>query len=161
MSSQNTTSFQIEGMTCASCVGRVEKALASAPGVTSASVNLATESAQVSFDDSTDAPTLSKVLTEAGYPAISKELTLEIEGMTCASCVGRVEKALASAPGVESVILPPKAPPSAISAVQFQPLIWQPSLQRPVTVPRSRAMPVIQAKRDQSAKPPRRVILAC
>ncbi len=102
MSSQNTTSFQIEGMTCASCVGRVEKALANAPGVSSASVNLATESAQVSFDDSTDAPTLSKVLTEAGYPAISNEITLEIEGMTCASCVGRVEKALASAPGVAS-----------------------------------------------------------
>ena len=102
MSSKNTTSFQIEGMTCASCVGRVEKALTSAPGVESASVNLATESAQVSFDDSTDPATLSKVLAEAGYPAVVKSVTLEIEGMTCASCVGRVEKALASAPGVES-----------------------------------------------------------
>jgi P-type Cu+ transporter len=101
METQNTTSFQIEGMTCASCVGRVEKALSGVPGVASASVNLATESAQVSFDDSVDTAVLVKTLSDAGYPAVREEVTLKIEGMTCASCVGRVEKAIATAPGVE------------------------------------------------------------
>ncbi len=102
MSVQSTTSFQIEGMTCASCVGRVEKALTSTPGVEEASVNLATESARVTFNENTNPAELSKVLAEAGYPAVAREVTLDIEGMTCASCVGRVEKALAAAPGVQS-----------------------------------------------------------
>ena len=96
----HTTSFQIEGMSCASCVGRVEKALAAVPGVTDASVNLATETARVSFDDSVNTQTLTTTLSDAGYPAATDEITLEIEGMSCASCVGRVEKALSAADGV-------------------------------------------------------------
>ena len=96
----HTTSFQIEGMSCASCVGRVEKALAAVPGVTDASVNLATETARVSFDDTVNTQTLTTTLGDAGYPAITDEVTLEIEGMTCASCVGRVEKALSAGAGV-------------------------------------------------------------
>ncbi|MGR3292132.1 MAG: heavy metal translocating P-type ATPase [Paracoccaceae bacterium] len=100
MAVPNTTSFQIEGMTCASCVGRVEKALSAIPGVASASVNLATETAQVSYDDTVDTATLTKTLDDAGYPAIVEELTLEIESMTCASCVARVEKALKAGGGV-------------------------------------------------------------
>ncbi len=100
MNAANTTSFQIEGMTCASCVGRVEKALSAVPGVASASVNLATETAQVGYDDTVDATVLLKTLSEAGYPATTEEVTLEIEAMTCASCVGRVEKALKAGAGV-------------------------------------------------------------
>ena len=96
----NNTSFQIEGMTCASCVGRVEKALLAVPGVDGASVNLATETAQVTYDDSVDAVELTKTLAEVGYPAAVEEVTLEIESMTCASCVGRVEKALKAGVGV-------------------------------------------------------------
>ncbi len=96
----HTTSFQIEGMSCASCVGRVEKALAAVPGVTDASVNLATETARVSFDDSVSTHVLTTTLNDAGYPAATDEITLEIDGMTCASCVGRVEKALSAADGV-------------------------------------------------------------
>ncbi len=96
----HTTSFQIEGMSCASCVGRVEKALAAVPGVTEASVNLATETARVMFDDTVNTQTLTTTLTDAGYPAVTEEVTLEIEGMTCASCVGRVEKALSAGDGV-------------------------------------------------------------
>jgi len=96
----HTTSFQIEGMSCASCVGRVEKTLAAVPGVTGASVNLATETARVSFDDSVNTQVLTTTLSDAGYPAATDEVTLEIEGMTCASCVGRVEKALSAADGV-------------------------------------------------------------
>ena len=94
------TSFKIEGMTCASCVGRVEKTLKSVPGVKDAAVNLATESAVVSFDAPASAAAVTTALSDAGYPAIADEALLTIEGMTCASCVGRVEKALKSAPGV-------------------------------------------------------------
>ena len=70
MNALNTTSFQIEGMTCASCVGRVEKVLSAVEGVTKASVNLATETAQIVHDDSVGAATLSETLSQAGYPAI-------------------------------------------------------------------------------------------
>ena len=69
-------------------------ALSAVPGVASASVNLASETAQVSHGDQLDTAILTKTLSDAGYPAVSEEVTLEIEGMTCASCVGRVEKAL-------------------------------------------------------------------
>ena len=100
MNAPITTTFQIEGMTCASCVGRVEKALSSAPGVATASVNLATETAQVGYDETIDATVLAQILSDAGYPVISEEVTLEIESMTCASCVGRVEKALKAGAGV-------------------------------------------------------------
>ncbi len=87
-------------MTCASCVGRVERALSVVPGVASASVNLATETAQISYDDTIDTTVLTKTLSDAGYPATTEEVTLEIEGMTCASCVGRAEKALKAGAGV-------------------------------------------------------------
>ncbi len=100
MGSPQKTSLQIEGMTCASCVGRVEKALSAVPGVASASVNLASETAQVSFDAPVETAVLARTLEEAGYPAITERVTLEIEGMTCASCVGRVEKALKAGIGV-------------------------------------------------------------
>lgn len=96
----NTTSIQIEGMTCASCVGRVEKVLLAIPGVGSASVNLATETAHVSYDAAVDTSVLTQTLADAGYPAVIEEVTLEIESMTCASCVGRVEKALKAGSGV-------------------------------------------------------------
>lgn len=100
MEVSNTTSLQIEGMTCASCVGRVEKALSVVPGVTSASVNLATETAQIKHDASVDTVRLAETLSNAGYPAVVEEVTLDIESMTCASCVGRVEKALKAGSGV-------------------------------------------------------------
>ena len=100
MEAPNTASLQIEGMTCASCVGRVEKALSAIPGVASASVNLATETAQIMHDDTVDAVLLAEALSKIGYPAVIEEVTLEIVSMTCASCVGRVEKALKAGSGV-------------------------------------------------------------
>ncbi len=95
-----TTQFQIEGMTCAACVGRVEKALTSVAGVQDAAVNLATETARVSYDAPADVPGLIDRLKSAGYPARIETVTLDIEGMTCASCVGRVDNALEAVPGV-------------------------------------------------------------
>lgn len=90
----------IEGMTCASCVSRVEKALAKVPGVQSASVNLATESANVAASSEVDLATLRGAVEKAGYSVRQEQTSLGIEGMTCASCVGRVEKALRKLPEV-------------------------------------------------------------
>ncbi|WP_175029187.1 heavy metal translocating P-type ATPase, partial [Burkholderia seminalis] len=105
--------LDIDGMTCASCVSRVEKALANVPGVTRASVNLATERATVDAAAGVSASQLADAVKQAGYGATpvaaaapataspaSADLELEIGGMTCASCAGRVEKALAAVPGV-------------------------------------------------------------
>ncbi|MFQ6241494.1 heavy metal translocating P-type ATPase [Sinorhizobium meliloti] len=94
------TDFGIEGMTCASCVRRVEEAITAVPGVASANVNLATERATVRFDGEPDTPAVLRAIAKAGYaPRIATE-ELQIEGMTCASCVSRVEKALKAVPGV-------------------------------------------------------------
>lgn len=94
------TDFGIEGMTCASCVRRVEEAITAVPGVASANVNLATERATVRFDGEPDTPAVLRAIEKAGYaPRIATE-ELQIEGMTCASCVSRVEKALKAVPGV-------------------------------------------------------------
>ena len=92
----------IAGMTCASCAGRVEKALANVPGVSSVSVNLATEKARVEAP-AESLPALIDAVQQAGYSVPSSSLELDISGMTCASCAGRVEKALAKVPGVKTV----------------------------------------------------------
>ena len=89
----------VHGMSCASCVAHVEKALAAVPGVSSVAVNLATESATV-HGTAIDAARLRHAVDEAGYEVPTDTLQLAIEGMTCASCVARVEKALAAVPGV-------------------------------------------------------------
>ena len=94
------TTLQIEGMTCASCVMRVEKTLKSVSGVTDVSVNLATERATVSADASVSTAALVAAVGKAGYDVVTSEVRLDIEGMTCASCAGRVEKALMKVPGV-------------------------------------------------------------
>ena len=92
----------IDGMTCASCVGRVEKAIAKVPGVVKASVNLATERADIAFSGPPDVPAVIEAVRQAGYGVDEKTIELNIEGMTCASCVGRVEKALKAVSGVSS-----------------------------------------------------------
>ena len=94
--------LSIEGMTCASCVGRVEKALKKVDGVEKAEVNLATEKALIHASQPLDRALLIKAVQRAGFdvPAI-QPIELSIDGMTCASCVARVEKALKKVPGVE------------------------------------------------------------
>lgn len=94
------TEFGIDGMTCASCVRRVEKAIAAVPGVESANVNLATERASVMLSDPSVAGSVLAAISKAGYAPRVKTRVLQIEGMTCASCVRRVEKALGAVPGV-------------------------------------------------------------
>ncbi|MCL6486396.1 MAG: heavy metal translocating P-type ATPase, partial [Janthinobacterium lividum] len=92
--------LSIDGMSCASCVGRVEKALAAVPGVIQASVNLATEVAKVTSSMPIALATLQAAVEKAGYTLAQREIDLNIADMTCASCVGRVEKALLKVPGV-------------------------------------------------------------
>lgn len=118
-----TTSFDVEGMTCASCVGRVEKALQEVEGVSNVSVNLATERATLTADNTVTPDMLREAVNRAGYstghitrpaplakvPAARSEpnvlvtTSFDVTGMTCASCVRRVEKSLEKIQGVHDV----------------------------------------------------------
>ncbi|WP_299075305.1 heavy metal translocating P-type ATPase [uncultured Ruegeria sp.] len=102
MTKNSLVRFQVQGMNCASCVGRVERALKAVPGVDAASVNLASESVQVDFGDPADKAAIADALSSAGYPVRTEEVTLDVQNMTCASCVGRVERALQADDGVLS-----------------------------------------------------------
>ncbi|WP_343575133.1 heavy metal translocating P-type ATPase [Pseudomonas sp.] len=96
----------VSGMTCASCAGRVERALRKVPGVQEASVNLASEQARIQLAGPSNGDTLPALVAaveQAGYAVPAHSLELAIDGMTCASCVGRVERALRKVPGVREV----------------------------------------------------------
>jgi P-type Cu+ transporter len=106
----------VRGMTCASCVSHVEKALAQVPGVARVAVNLATESAAVE-GSAVDLPTLQRAVTDAGYEMPTETLRLSVQGMTCASCVARIEAALAAVPGVLEVNVNLASESAAVRAV--------------------------------------------
>ncbi|WP_386684680.1 heavy metal translocating P-type ATPase [Loktanella sp. R86503] len=91
--------FDVTGMSCAACAGRAERALSELPGMRDARVNFATGQARLSLDGAslTD---VTQALTRAGYPAATAQIQIEVDGMTCASCAGTVERTLAKAPGV-------------------------------------------------------------
>src|SRR5450756_43079 len=98
---KTTVELPITGMTCASCVARNEKALRKVEGVDDASVNFATEKATIAFDpEVVSADELVHAVEAAGYGVVTAQETLPILGMTCASCVSRVERALRKPPGV-------------------------------------------------------------
>lgn len=94
--------LSVQGMTCASCVGRVDKALNGIDGASDVSVNLANEIATLSLPETIGVGEVATVLNKAGYPARTTSVVLAIEGMSCASCVGRVDKALEEVEGVTS-----------------------------------------------------------
>ncbi|HSQ06976.1 MAG TPA: heavy metal translocating P-type ATPase [Chromatiaceae bacterium] len=89
----------VAGMSCASCVARVERAIARQPGVESAAVNLAAQTAVVRFERA-EIPALLDAVRGAGYEPVVETATLTVQGMTCASCVARVERAIRALPGV-------------------------------------------------------------
>jgi P-type Cu+ transporter len=104
------TTFHVGGMTCASCVGHVEDALRELPGVISVNVNLATEQATVEYlKDAVGMADFKRAVEDAGYKVLveeetgKKKITFSVTGMTCASCVNHVEKALHELPGVDAV----------------------------------------------------------
>ena len=81
----------VQGMTCASCGSRVEKALCAIPGVEGATVNPATEVATVKASPQVNLQVLRHAVEKAGYAVAEQSARLQIEGMTCASCASRVE----------------------------------------------------------------------
>ncbi|MFW5680638.1 MAG: heavy metal translocating P-type ATPase [Pseudomonadota bacterium] len=94
----------VTGMTCAGCARRVEQALSAAPGVETASINLALERADIAFDPSaTDPARLVAAVEAAGFGVRSRPISLRLHGMTCAGCARRIEGALAAVPGVVDV----------------------------------------------------------
>jgi len=97
------TILPITGMTCASCVATIEKGLAKLPGVSRVNVNLASEKASIEYDPSkVDTKTLMDTISGVGYGVAVEKTTFSVGGMTCASCVANIEKALAKVPGVIS-----------------------------------------------------------
>ena len=103
MSDPRTLRLSLQNMSCASCVGRVERGLTALPGVSDVRVNLANETAQAQIDAPERIAEIATTLQEIGYPARTGSVRLNISSMSCASCVGRVDKALAVLPGVLDV----------------------------------------------------------
>src|SRR6266508_1543498 len=100
MATKNLT-LPVTGMTCASCATRIERGLKKVGGVEAAQVNLASEQATISYDPQQVQPhDLVAAVERTGYGVISDQITFLVTGMTCASCVNRVEKALKKADGV-------------------------------------------------------------
>ena len=85
-----TLVLPIEGMSCASCVRRVEMALGKVPGVASVNVNLATERATVMLAEPVEAQQLVQAVQKMGYDVPESTVVLQVDEMSCASCVGRV-----------------------------------------------------------------------
>ncbi|MFZ5894708.1 MAG: heavy metal translocating P-type ATPase [Myxococcota bacterium] len=109
IASPSRVDLPVSGMTCATCVRRVEKAIRKVAGVRDATVNLATNRASVSYDPAATAPdAIAKAIEGPGYEvpptaAPGAPVELRIDGMTCAACVRRVEKALRAVPGADDV----------------------------------------------------------
>ena len=97
-----TLVLPIEGMSCASCVRRVEMGLAKVPGVAQVAVNLATEKATVTLAEPVPLEQLVQAVQKLGYEVPQSTVVLQVDDMSCASCVGRVERALKAVPGVAS-----------------------------------------------------------
>ncbi|MBD0272967.1 MAG: cation transporter, partial [Acetobacteraceae bacterium] len=92
--------LSVQGLNCASCAGRVERALAALPRAVGASVNLATGRAEIAFAGPSDPRAAAAAVEAAGYSVAEETVDLAVEGMSCASCAGRVERALLAVPGV-------------------------------------------------------------
>lgn len=102
--SQKRLTLAIGGMSCASCVSRIEKALSEMAGVSEARVNLATEKASIMFDSSRLHPKeIVNKIEDLGYKVDLVEESFGVRGMSCASCVRRVERALEGLGGVVEV----------------------------------------------------------
>jgi len=96
-----TVDLPIGGMSCAACVARNERALRAREGVAQADVNYATERARIVYDPARlTVADLVQTVRDAGYDVPLQSFSLGVTGMSCASCVARVEKALAAVPGV-------------------------------------------------------------
>ena len=102
MHSQNRFTLNIQGMSCGACSGRVARGLGAVPGLGDVAVNLAAETASFHADSPDALAQAVQKLQELGYPARQSMVDLSVSDMTCASCVGRAQRALAAQPGVLS-----------------------------------------------------------
>ncbi len=97
------STLPITGMSCASCAAKIEKGLSALNGVKKASVNFATEKVTISFDPATVGhDDFVEVVKGLGYGTGSSTVTIPINGMSCASCVGKIEGALGKLNGIIS-----------------------------------------------------------
>ena len=120
MGQHETLTIEIDGMTCAACVGRAERAIAAVAGVEKAEVNLATHGGRVTL--SADAgPEMGRArvgrVGAAGYPVVSARIRLAIDAMTGASSVARVESALQAVPGVLTATVNPADNTASVSTL--------------------------------------------
>ncbi len=105
-SAMKPISLPIAGMSCASCVGHVEKALTQLPGVTDVVVNLGLGKASLTYDPArVTIPALISAVADVGYDVPTDEISLDVRGMTCASCVAHVERALSELDGVTGAVV--------------------------------------------------------
>jgi Cu+-exporting ATPase len=95
---QSSIQLAVQGMTCSSCAGRIEKALLNVKDVEQATVNLATEI--VTVEGNPSATELFNAITGAGYQVSTETQQYQVTGMTCASCASRIEKSLLNVAGV-------------------------------------------------------------
>lgn len=99
-------SIPVSGMSCASCVGHVEKALKDLPGISNVVVNLGTNKASLSYEpQQVSVAEVKHAIENVGYLVPTTELILEVRGMTCASCVSHVESAIKGLSGVENAVV--------------------------------------------------------
>jgi Cu+-exporting ATPase len=169
----------IQGMTCASCVRRVERALTKVPGVRRAEVNLVTERAQVEVEPGGARSPLVEAIREAGYGVPESPVReavahadLTVLGMTCAACVRRIEKALRGVPGVKDASVnlvtgrasveyePDRAAPSVLAAaivkagyaVQGDPTVDRPAAQGAAAAARAAALEAAEASEGRALR---------
>jgi Cu+-exporting ATPase len=97
------TDIKINGMSCANCAANIERHLSKLPGVYNVSVNFASEKASVAYaPEEVNLPSIINVITELDFKPVTRKSVFTVSGMTCASCVNRVEKAIMNVPGVVS-----------------------------------------------------------
>ena len=122
--SDNIRNYTVTDMTCASCSAAVQRAVSKLDGVESADVNLTTEKLTVKLNRDLDFKTIQEAVEKAGYgliePKLTRELQLDIEGMTCASCSAAIERTVRKQNGVESI--------SVNLATNKASLVYDPSL---------------------------------
>ena len=93
----------VQGMSCAACAAKIEKALKSMSGIKAARVNLPAGKVAVEYDpEQINISETTKTITDLGYQIAAEDFSFKITGMSCAACVNRVEKALRSLPGVKN-----------------------------------------------------------
>ncbi|BCB96730.1 copper-translocating P-type ATPase [Dissulfurispira thermophila] len=102
----NKIDIPITGMTCAACAAAIEKALPKIEGIKSAVVNFGAERATVEFanpENPIPLHAIIDVIKDEGYGVSVVKMDFAVKGMTCAACVGAVERALKGLYGVIDV----------------------------------------------------------